>query len=80
MGNDRIDDVAGKVWKALGEQGCVMLSTLPGLVDEDANAVQLAAVSLVRKGKVDYIREGCALSVRLTKEEAEAYRRQAACG
>ncbi|HXG63266.1 MAG TPA: winged helix-turn-helix domain-containing protein [Planctomycetota bacterium] len=71
-----IGETAGTVWKTLGARGRVALTTLPKLVDRDGALVQQAVGWLAREQKIEFEREGRALYVRLTRAEAEAYRRQ----
>ena len=70
-----IGQTAGKVWKALGTQGRVALTTLPKLLDDDVFTVQQAVGWLAREDKVVFEKQGRALYVKLTATEAERYQR-----
>jgi hypothetical protein len=77
MQTSAIGDMAGLVWKTLGAKGKVALTTLPKILDRDAALVQQAVGWLAREQKVEFVKEGRALYVRLNAHETESYRRHA---
>ena len=75
MHKNVIGQTAGKVWKVLGTQGRIALTTLPKLMDADVFTVQQAVGWLAREDKVAFEKQGRALYVKLTVPEAEAHKR-----
>ena len=70
-----IGDMAGAVWKALGAQGKVALTTLPKLLDQDGALVQQAVGWLAREHKVEFEKQGRAIYVKLTSHEADVFKK-----
>ena len=70
-----IGDTAGAVWKLLGAKGRVALTTLPKLLDQDGAIVQQGIGWLAREHKVEFVKEGRALYVKLTSHEADVYKK-----
>lgn len=70
-----IGDAAGAVWKTLGNQGKVALTTLPKILDQDGALVQQAVGWLAREHKIEFEKQGRALYVKLTAHEADVFRK-----
>jgi len=70
-----IGDMAGAVWKVLGTQGKVALTTLPKVLDRDGALVQQAVGWLAREHKVEFEKQGRALYVKLTAHEADVFKK-----
>ena len=75
MHSKAIGDTAGAVWKTLGAQGKVALTTLPKILDQDGALVQQAVGWLAREHKVEFEKQGRALYVKLTSHEAEVFKK-----
>lgn len=75
MHKKTIGQTAGKVWSVLGAQGRIALTTLPKMLDEEVHLVQQAVGWLAREDKVEFEKQGRALYVKLSPDEAESYRR-----
>jgi hypothetical protein len=70
-----IGETAGAVWKALGAQGKVALTTLPKVLNRDGALVQQAVGWLAREHKVEFEKQGRALYVKLTTHEADVFKK-----
>ena len=70
-----IGDLAGKVWKTLGQKDKVALTTLPKLLEEDGALVNQAVGWLAREDKIDFEKQGRAVYVKLKPHETEHYKR-----
>ena len=75
MNTKAIGDLAGQVWKTLGAQKRVALSTLPKLMDRDGMLVQQAVGWLARESKIEFEKQGRAVYVKLTAHETDVYHR-----
>jgi winged helix-turn-helix protein DUF2582 len=75
MHSKAIGEAAGAVWKILGAKGRVALTTLPKLLDQDNMVVQQGVGWLAREHKVEFVKEGRALYVKLTGPEADVYKK-----
>jgi hypothetical protein len=74
MMQERIGETAGKVWRALGQQGEVSLTTLPKVVNEKEDMVFQALGWLAHEGKLVYSKKSNRNYVSLTAPEREAFR------
>jgi hypothetical protein len=78
MHSKAIGEAAGAVWKILGAKGRIALTTLPKLLDRDNMVVQQGVGWLAREQKVEFEKEGRALYVKLTAQEADVYKKHPA--
>lgn len=70
---NRIGQVAGKVWRALGEKGGATIAQIAKAVDESPEVVSLAVGWLARENKVVFNEKGRSTTVSLTADERRAF-------
>ena len=71
----KIGEMAGRVWKTLGEREEVAVSRLPQVLKEKGEIVYQALGWLVREGKIDFHRKEGKTFASLTQEEREIFRK-----
>jgi len=75
--NQRIGQIAGKVWRLLGEKGAVSISQVETAVDENPEVTSMALGWLARENKVTFHETGsprhATLTVTLTAEERRVF-------
>lgn len=71
----KIGEVAGRVWKTLGEREEVAISRLPQILKEKGEMVYQALGWLAREGKIDFRRKEGKILASLTQEEREIFRK-----
>ena len=71
----RIGEMAGKVWKTLGEKEEVVVSKLLQILKEKGEIVYQALGWLAKEGKVDFHKKEGKTFVSLSQEEDEIFRK-----
>ena len=71
----KIGEMAGKVWKTLGEKEEVVVSRLPQILKEKGEIVYQALGWLAKEGKVDFHKKEGRTFVSLSSEEREAFKK-----
>jgi hypothetical protein len=71
---NKIGEIAGKVWKTLGEREHVNLLRLPTILQEKEEIVYQALGRLAREDKVNYLSKEGKTSVSLRYAEREIFR------
>ena len=71
----RIGEMAGRVWKTLGEKEEVVVSKLPQILKEKGEIVYQALGWLAKEGKVDFHKKEVKTFVSLSQEEDEIFRK-----
>jgi hypothetical protein len=71
----RIGEMAGRVWKTLGEKEEVVVSKLPQILKEKGEIVYQALGWLAKEGKVDFHKKEGKTFVSLSQEEDEIFRK-----
>jgi hypothetical protein len=71
----KIGEMAGRVWKTLGEKEEVAVSRLPQILKEKGEIVYQALGWLAREGKIDSHRKEGKTFVSLNHEEREIFKR-----
>ena len=69
----KIGEMAGRVWKTLGEKEEVAVSKLPQILKEKGEIVYQALGWLAREGKVDFHKKAGKTFVSLSREEREIF-------
>jgi Winged helix-turn-helix domain (DUF2582) len=69
----KIGEMAGRVWKTLGEKEEVVVSRLPQILKEKGEIVYQALGWLVKEGKVDFHKKEGRIFVSLSSEEREMF-------
>ena len=70
-----IGEMAGRVWKTLGEKEELALSRLPQVLKEKGEIVYQALGWLAKEGKIDFHKKGGKTFVSLTHEEREIFKK-----
>jgi hypothetical protein len=71
----KIGEMAGKVWKTLGEKEEVVVSRLPQTLKEKGEIVYQALGWLAKEGKVDFHKKEGRIFVSLSYEEREVFKK-----
>lgn len=71
---EQIGELAGKVWKTLGQKGEINLAMLPKLLKEKSEATYQALGWLAHENKVTYFKKEGKNFIALTPEEQEAFK------
>ena len=71
----RIGEMAGRVWKTLGEREEIAVSKLPQILKEKGEIVYQALGWLAREDKVDFHKKEGKSLVSLSQEERRIYRK-----
>jgi len=71
----KIGEMAGRVWKTLGEKEEVAVSRLPQLLKENGEIVYQALGWLAKDGKVDFHKKEGKTFVSLSSEEREIFKK-----
>ncbi len=71
----KIGEMAGGVWKTLGEKEEVAVSTLPQILKEKGEIVYQALGWLAKEGKVDFHKKAGKTFVSLSHEEREIFKK-----
>ena len=70
----KIGEIAGKIWKILGEKEDVEILRLPQILKEKGEIVYQALGWLAREDKINYHKKGGKTFVSLSYDEREIYR------
>ena len=70
----KIGEMAGRVWKTLGEKDEVAVSRLPQILKEKGEIVYQALGWLAKEGKVDFHNKEGKTFVSLSHEEREIFK------
>ena len=70
-----IGEMAGRVWKTLGEQEDVSVSRLPQILKEKGEIVYQALGWLAKEGKVDFHKKAGKTFVSLSHDEREIFKK-----
>ena len=70
-----IGEMAGRVWKVLGEKEAIAVSRLPQILKEKGEIVYQALGWLAREGKVDFHKKEGKTFASLSQEEREIFRK-----
>jgi hypothetical protein len=70
-----IGEMAGRVWKVLGEKEAIAVSRLPQILKEKGEIVYQALGWLAREGKVDFHKKEGKIFASLSQEEREIFRK-----
>lgn len=76
MNLQNIGEIAGKIWRHLGDNGATSMRNLAKGVEVDPTSTQLALGWLAREGKIRLDKKGAQILVSLTEEEARAFERE----
>jgi hypothetical protein len=71
----KIGEMAGRVWKTLGEKEEVVVSRLPQILKEKGEIVYQALGWLAKEGKVDFHKKEGRIFVSLSSEEREMFKK-----
>jgi len=71
----RIGEMAGRVWKTLGEKENVDISKLPQILKEKGEVVYQALGWLAKEGKIDFHKKEGKTFVSLSHEEREIFKK-----
>ena len=71
----KIGEMAGKIWKSLGEKEEVPVSRLPQILKEKGEIVYQALGCLAKEGKVEFHEKEGNSFVSLSQEEREIFRK-----
>jgi hypothetical protein len=71
----RIGEMAGRVWKVLGEKEAIAVSRLPQILKEKGEIVYQALGWLAKEGKVDFHKKEGKTFVSLSSEEREVFKK-----
>jgi Fe2+ or Zn2+ uptake regulation protein len=71
----RIGEMAGRVWKVLGEKEAISVSRLPQILKEKGEIVYQALGWLAKEGKVDFHKKEGKTFVSLSSEEREVFKK-----
>jgi hypothetical protein len=71
----KIGEMAGRVWKTLGEKDEVAVSRLPQILKEKGEIVYQALGWLAKEGKVDFHKKEGKTFVSLSHEEREIFKK-----
>ncbi len=71
---ERIGEVAGKVWRTLGKKGELSITMLPKFIKEDNDVIFQSVGWLAREGKITYTKKENKSFISLTSPEMDAYR------
>ena len=71
----KIGEMAGRVWKTLGEKEEVVVSRLPQILKEKGEIVYQALGWLAKEGKVDFHKKEGRIFVSLSSEEREVFKK-----
>jgi hypothetical protein len=70
----KIGEMAGRVWRTLGEEEEVPVSRLPKILKEKGEIVYQAVGWLAREDKIDFRKKGGKTFVSLKNEEREQFK------
>ena len=70
----KIGEMAGRVWKILGEKEEIAVSKLPQILKEKGEIAYQALGWLAREGKIDFHKKGDKTFVSLNKEEGKIFK------
>ena len=70
----KLGEMAGRVWKVLGERDSVAVSTLPQILKEKEEIVYQAVGWLAREDKIDFRKKEGKTFVSLNNEERERFK------
>jgi hypothetical protein len=71
---ERIGEVAGKVWRTLGKKGELSITMLPKFIKEQNEMIYQSVGWLAREGKIIHTKKDNKNFISLTSPEMEAYR------
>ncbi len=71
----KIGEMAGRVWKALGEREEIAVSRLPQILKEKGEIVYQALGWLAREGKIDFHKKEGKTFVSLNDKEREIFKK-----
>ncbi len=71
----KIGEMAGRVWKILGERGEVAISRLPQILKEKGEIVYQALGWLAKEDKIEFHKKEGRTFVSLSHEEVEIFKR-----
>ena len=71
----KIGEMAGRVWKVLGEKEAVAVSRLPQVLKEKGEIVYQALGWLAKEGKVDFHKKEGKTFVSLNSEDREVFKK-----
>ena len=71
----KIGEMAGKLWKTLGEKEEVAVSRLPQVLKERGEIIYQALGWLAKEGKVDFHKKEGKIFVSLSHEEREIFKK-----
>ncbi len=71
----KIGEMAGRVWKTLGEKEEIAVSRLPGILKGKGEIVYQALGWLAREDKVDFHKRGGKTFVSLSHKEREIFKK-----
>jgi hypothetical protein len=71
----KIGEMAGRVWKVLGEKEAVAVSTLPQILKEKGEIVYQALGWLAKEDKIDFHKKEGKTFVSLSHEEREIFKK-----
>jgi hypothetical protein len=74
MKKDEIGEIAGRIWRTLGEKEKVRVSQLPGILKMKSDIVYQALGWLARENKINYNVKGSQTYVSLVDSEIEIFR------
>ena len=71
----KIGEMAGRVWKVLGEKETVAVSRLPQVLKEKGEIVYQALGWLAKEGKIDFHKKEGKTFASLSSEEREIFKK-----
>ena len=71
----KVGEMAGKVWRLLGEKENVDISKLPQILKEKGEIVYQALGWLAKEDKIDFHKKGGKIFVSLSYEEHEIFKK-----
>jgi len=71
---DKIGEIAGKIWKILGEKEDIKILRLPHILKEKGEIVYQALGWLARENKINYHSKGGKTFVSLSYDEREIFK------
>jgi hypothetical protein len=74
MKKDEIGEIAGRIWRTLGEKEKVRVSQLPEILKLKSDVVYQALGWLARENKINYYVKGSQTYVSLVDSEIEIFR------
>ncbi len=71
---ERVGEMAGRIWRILGERGNVDVSKLPQILKEKGEIVYQGLGWLARENKIDFHRKEGKVFASLSREEREVFK------